>query len=157
MIQIAYALSLLLFQGITILLEPKENLIFNITSILLISIIIILRTVLVIKNDDKNGTMLFNFICSLCLTLINLGIFLITLKILKMKKNVQQNIDEILNYTDILQATNSKINNKKDNQLMLNNSGVENKSENDNQNDKKKISELVEEPNNNNNRTEAPK
>lgn len=147
--QLAYALSLLLFQGLTLILEKKENFIFNIISILFISIIIIVRTVLVIKNDDKNSTMVFNFFFSFCLTFINLGIFLLTLKILKMKKNVQQNIEEIINFTDLLQATNSKIGDKKDNQLMLNNSGMENKDEN--KNNKQGISALVEETNNKNN------
>ena len=149
--QIAYALSLLLFQGLIIILEKKENLLFNIISIIIISIIIILRTIIVIKNDDKNSTMVYNFLFSFCLTFINLGIFMITLKLLKMKKNVQQNIEEIINFTDILQATNSKITDKKDNQLMLNNSGSENKDENPN--DKKGITALVEETsiNNNNN------
>ena len=143
---IGYALSLLFFQGIIFFLEPKENVAFNIISILFISIIIIIRISLIIKNDDKNITMLLNFFCCLSLTFINLGIFLITLKILKMKKNVQQNIEEIINFTDLLQATNIKINNKKDNQLILNNSG-ENKQ--DIQNNKKGISALVEEENNN--------
>ena len=147
--QIAYALSLLLFQGLIIILEKKENLIFNIMSIIFISIIIIIRTILVIKNDDKNSTMVYNFILSFCLTFINLGIFMITLKLLKLKKNVQQNIEEIINFTDILQATNSKITDKKDNQLMLNNSGSENKE--DNTNDKKGITALVEETNNHDN------
>ncbi len=145
-INIAYALSLLLFQGLTFLLEPKENFIFNLASILLIAIIIIIRTILVIKNDEKNITMVLNFFCCFCLTFINLGIFLFTLKILKMKKNVQQNIEEIINFTDVLQTTNSKISDKKDNQLMLNNSG-ENK-ENLN-NSKQGFSALIEESSNN--------
>ena len=147
-VQTFYDFSLLFFQGLAIILDPKENLIFNIISILLISIIIILRTVLVVQNNDKNSTMFINFLCSLCLTLINLGIFLITLKILKMKRNVQQNIEEIINFTDVLQATSSKISDRKDNQLILNNSGVENKQENEKQNNKEGISTLVEETNN---------
>jgi hypothetical protein len=147
--QLAYALSLLLFQGLTIILQPKDNIIFNIISVLFISLIVILRTVLVIKNDNKKITMLLNFMCSFCLTFINIGIFFITLKNLKMKKNVQQNIEEIINFTDIFQATNSKINDKKDNTLMLNNLGSENKTEIENQNDKKGISILVEETNKN--------
>ena len=141
-----YTLSLLLFQGLSFLLDPKENLAFNIISIIFISITIIIRTALVIKNDDKNITMILNFFCCFCLTFINLGIFLITLKILKMKKNVQQNIEEIINFTDALQATNIKINDKKDNQLILNNS-KENKP--DIPNNKQGISALIEETNNN--------
>lgn len=145
-IQTFYAFSLLFFQGLAIILDQKENLIFNIISILLISIIIILRTVLVVQNNNKNSTMIINFFCSLCLTLINLGIFLITLKILKMKRNVKENIEEIINFTDI-QGTSSKISDRKDNQLMLNNSGIENKQENEKQNNKEGISNLVEETN----------
>ena len=147
-IHIIYILSLLLFQGISVLLEPKENFIFNIISILFLIIIVILRTVLVVKNDDKNITMLLNFFSCFCLTFINFIIFVITLKYLKMKKNVQQNIEEIINFTDILQATNSKIGEKKDNQLMLNNSG-DIKPEMNNIDNKKGITNLVEESNNN--------
>ena len=66
-----------------------------------------------------------------------------------MKKNVNQNIEEIINFTDILQATNSKINEKKDNQLMFNTS-AENKPEINNIDNKKGISALVEENNHNN-------
>ena len=146
--QSAYSLSLFWFQGLIIILEPKDNLLFNIVSLIFIFIVITLRTVLVIKNDDKNSTLLFNFLSCFCLTFINLALFLITLKILKMKKNVQQNIEEIINFTDILQGTNSKIA-EKNNQLMLNNSGIDNKQDSKNENTKDGISALVEESNNN--------
>ena len=146
-VHIIYILSLLLFQGLNVLLEPKENFIFNIISIFFLIIIVILRTVLVVRNDDKNITMLLNFFSCFCLTFINLIIFVVTLKYLKMKKNVQQNIEEIINFTDILQATNSKIGEKKDNQLMLNISG-DNKPEMNNIDNKKGITNLVEESNN---------
>ena len=146
--QSAYSLSLLCFQGLIMILEPKDNLLFNIVSLIFIFIVITLRTVLVIKNDDKNSTLLFNFLSCFCLTFINLALFLITLKILKMKKHVQQNIEEIINFTDILQATNSKIV-EKNNQLMLNNSGIDNKQDNKNESTKDGVSALVEESNNN--------
>ena len=146
--QSAYSLSLLCFQGLIMILEPRDNLLFNIVSLIFIFIVITLRTVLVIKNDDKNSTLLFNFLSCFCLTFINLALFLITLKILKMKKNVQQNIEEIINFTDILQGTNSKIA-EKNNQLMLNNSGIDNKQDSKNENTKDGISALVEESNNN--------
>ena len=152
-IQMIYANSLIFFQGLKIILERKENFLFNAISILFILIIIIFRTIIVAKNnnEDNDKNTIFNFLCSLCLTIINLGIFLVTLKIIKMKKNVQQNIEEIINFSDVLQSTNDKISDRKDNQLMLNNSGVENKQEieNDNQKGKKDgISQLVEESNN---------
>ena len=153
--QIFYALSLIIFQILTILLEPKENIIFNIISILFISLIIILRTNIIIKNDIKRFTIFINLLSSFFLTFINIGIFLITLKIVKMKKNVQQNIEEIINFSDILQATNIKISDKKDNQLILNNSGSEYKTEFENQNDNKGITVLVKETNNKNDQTKT--
>ena len=153
--QIFYALSLIIFQILTILLEPKENIIFNIISILFILLIIILRTNIIIKNDIKRFTIFINLLSSFFLTFINIGIFLITLKIVKMKKNVQQNIEEIINFSDILQATNIKISDKKDNQLILNNSGSEYKTEFENQNDNKGITVLVKETNNKNDQTKT--
>ena len=151
-IQLIYSLSLIIFQGLTILLEPKDNLVFNLISILFIIFVIILRIVLMIKNNNNNFTLIFNFISCFCLTLINLTIFLVTLKILRMKKNVQQNIEEIINFTDIMQATNNKIGDKKDNQLMLNNSETESKIDNEAEakSNKDGISNLIEETNNNN-------
>ena len=151
-IQLIYSLSLIIFQVLTIVLEPKENLVFNLISILFIIFVIILRIVLMIKNNNNNFTLIFNFISCFCLTLINLTIFLVTLKILRMKKNVQQNIEEIINFTDIMQATNSKIGDKKDNQLMLNNSETESKIDNEAEakSNKDGISNLIEETNNNN-------
>ena len=149
-IQLIYSLSLIIFQGLTILLEPKDNLVFNLISILFIIFVIILRIVLMIKNNNNNFTFIFNFISSFCLTFINLAILFTTLKILKMKKNVQQNIEEIINFTDIMQATNSKIGDKKDNQLMLNNSETESKIEAETKSNKDGISNLIEETNNNN-------
>lgn len=152
-IQMVYANSLIFFQGLKILLERKENFLFNTISIIFILIIIIFRTIIVAKNnnDENDKNTIFNFLCSLCLTIINLGIFLVTLKIIKMKKNVQQNIEEIINFSDVLHSTNDKISDRKDNQLILNNSGVENKQEMeyDNQKGKKDgISQLVEESSN---------
>ena len=60
-----------------------------------------------------------------------------------MKKHVQQNIDDIINFTDLSQTASNHINDKKDNQLMLNNS--DNK---ENFNNKQKITSFVEETNN---------
>lgn len=151
-IQLIYSLSLIIFQGLTMVIDSKDNLAFNLISILFIFIVIILRTVLVIKNGKNNFTLIINFMSCFCLTFINLGIFLVTLKILRMKKNVQQNIEEIINFTDIMQGTNSKIGDKKDNQLMLNISETESKIDNDSviKENKEGISNLIEETNNNN-------
>lgn len=151
-IQLIYSLSLIIFQGLTIVIDSKDNLVFNLISILFVFIVIILRTVLVVKNGKNNFTLIINFMSCFCLTFINLGIFLVTLKILRMKKNVQQNIEEIINFTDIMQGTNGKIGDKKDNQLMLNISETESKIDNDSviKENKEGISNLIEETNNNN-------
>ena len=61
-----------------------------------------------------------------------------------MKKNEQQNIDLIINFTDI---TDGKINDKKNNQLQLNNSGADNTQEIESQKNKEGITALVEEAN----------
>jgi hypothetical protein len=54
-----------------------------------------------------------------------------------MKKNEQQNIEEIINFTDIPQGIGAvKINERKDNQLILNNSETDNRQEFDAKNKK---------------------
>ncbi len=68
-----------------------------------------------------------------------------------MKKNEQQNIEEIINFTDIQGTGMFKINDKKNNQLMLNSSGTDNKYESDLKNNKDGMTDLVEEINNKDN------
>ena len=64
-----------------------------------------------------------------------------------MRKSEKQNIEEIINFTDIPQGTTKiKINDKKDNQIAFNISGVETKPEKN----EGRISNLVEEENNKN-------
>ena len=65
-----------------------------------------------------------------------------------MKKNEQQNIEEIINFTEMGQATGILKINEKNNQLMLNSSGTDNKSDNDIKNNKGGMTGLVEEINN---------
>ena len=78
-----------------------------------------------------------------CLTLMNFIILLITLRAIKTKKNEQQNIEEIINFTDIQGTGSLKFNERKDNQLMLNNSETDNKQENK----KEGMTDLIEEIN----------
>ena len=76
-------------------------------------------------------------------------ILLITLRIIKMKKNEQQNIEEIINFTDIGQGIGkNNIIDKKDNQLMLNSSGTDGGSESDVKKNKDGMTGFVEEINN---------
>ena len=66
-----------------------------------------------------------------------------------MKKNEQQNIEEIINFTDIGHGIGkNNIIDKKDNQLMLNSSGADNKSESDVKKNKDGMTGFVEEINN---------
>ena len=66
---------------------------------------------------------------------------------MKIKKNEQQNIEEIINFTDIQGAGSIKISERRDNQLMLNNSETDNKQEFDTNNKKEGMTELIEEIN----------
>jgi hypothetical protein len=147
-IQLIYSFCLLLFQGLTIFLEKKENLTFNLISMIFITLIAVVRTIVFIQNKNNNTTTILNLISSFTLTLINLGIFLVVLKILRMKKNVQQNIEEIINFTEIFQPNLDK-NSKKDNQLQLNISDSDNKGEMKKPNQNDGIDALTEENNNN--------
>lgn len=146
--QLIYSFCLLLFQGLTIFLEKKENLTFNLISMIFITLIAVVRTIVFIQNKNNNTTTILNLISSFTLTLINLGIFLVVLKILRMKKNVQQNIEEIINFTEIFQPNLDK-NSKKDNQLQLNISDSDNKGEMKKPNQNDGIDALTEENNNN--------
>jgi hypothetical protein len=147
-VQMIYVFCLLIFQIMIIISERKDNLIINLVFLIVISVIIIFKIFIFIKSSNSKQIIIINFLICFCMTLINIILLLITLRIIKMKKHEQQNIEEIINFTDIPQGVGAiKINDKKDNQLILNNSGTENKSETDQKN-KDGISGLVEEINN---------
>ena len=148
-IQIIYIFSLLAFQILTLLSKIKDNFVINAIILLIIFIIMFVKIFLYSKNKNNNNFSILNLIINICFTFINLIILLITLRIIRMKKNEKQNIEEIINFTDIPQgATNMKINEKKDNQITFNSSGTENKIGSDNKNNKDGIANLVDEENN---------
>ena len=148
-IQIIYIFSLLAFQILSLLSKVKDNFIINAIILLIIFIIMFVKIFLYSKNKNNNNFSILNLIINICFTFINLIILLITLRIIRMKKNEKQNIEEIINFTDIPQgATNMKINEKKDNQIAFNSSGTENKIGSDNKNNKDGIANLVDEENN---------
>jgi hypothetical protein len=148
-IQIIYIFSLLAFQILTLLSKIKDNFVINAIILLIIFIIMFVKIFLYSKNKNNNNFSILNLIINICFTFINLIILLITLRIIRMKKNEKQNIEEIINFTDIPQgATNMKINEKKDNQITFNSSGTENKIGSDNKNNKDGISNLLDEENN---------
>ena len=145
-LQIIYIFCLLSYQIFSLLSKLRENFLFNLLVLLILFIIMFMKIFLYTKNQNNKSYSILYLIINICLTIINLIILLITLRIIKMKKNEKQNIEEIINFTDIPQgATNMKINEKKDNQIAFNSSGIENKNENDK---KDGISNLVDEENN---------
>ena len=145
-LQIIYIFCLLSYQIFSLLSKLRENFLFNLLVLFILFIIMFMKIFLYTKNQNNKSYSILNLIINICLTIINLIILLITLRIIKMKKNEKQNIEEIINFTDIPQgATNMKINEKKDNQIAFNSSGIENKNENDK---KDGISNLVDEENN---------
>ena len=148
-IQLIYIFSLLAFQILSLLSKIKDNFVINAIILLIIFIIMFVKIFIYSKNKNNNNFSILNLIINICFTIINLIILLITLRIIRIKKNEKQNIEEIINFTDIPQgATNMKINEKKDNQITFNSSGMENKIEGDNKNNKDGISNLVDEENN---------
>ena len=145
-LQIIYIFCLLSYQIFSLLSKLRENFLFNLLVLFILFIIMFMKIFFYTKNKNNKSYSILYLIINICLTIINLIILLITLRIIKMKKNEKQNIEEIINFTDIPQgATNMKINEKKDNQIAFNSSGIENKHENDK---KDGISNLVDEENN---------
>ena len=126
----SYILALLVFILLIIVLERKDNFIVNFIFLVIICGIIAVKVFLFIKKFNSKQIALINFLICFCLTLMNFIILLITLRAIKTKKNEQQNIEEIINFTDIQGIGSLKFNERKDNQLMLNNSETDNKQEN---------------------------
>ena len=145
--QMIYICSLFIFQILTLTSRHKDNFRINLIFLLIICVLIIMKTILFMNKKNKNSNLVLNLLISFFFFIINLVILLITLRIIRMRKSEKQNIEEIINFTDIPQGTTKiKINDKKDNQIAFNISGVETKPE------KKegRISNLVEEENNKN-------
>lgn len=144
--QILYICSLLIFLILLIISERKDNFIINLLFLITICLIFSCKIFLFIKKINTKYSNILHCLMNFCLTGINLVILLITLRIIKMKKSEQQNIEEIINFTDLPQgASANKIDDKKDNQLVFNSSGTDNKPESDN---KIGMTGLVEEINN---------
>ena len=147
-IQMIYIFSLLIFLILIIISERKDNFIINLIFLVIICSIMVLKIFLYMKKFSMKQITIINLLICFCLTLINLIILLITLRIIKMKKNEQQNIEEIINFTDMPQGTGIiKINERKDNQLILNNSETDNRPDDISNNKKEGMTDLIEEIN----------
>ena len=147
--QIIYIFSLIIFQLLTVISKRKDNYKINFTCLIVICMMTIIRIFLYVKKENKKVNLLINLLISFFLFMINLVILFITLRIIKRKKNERQNIEEIINFTDIPQGTTRiKLSDKKDNQIAFNNSEIDNKIESNSSSNKDKISNLVKEENN---------
>ena len=147
--QIIYIFSLIIFQLLTVISKRKDNYKINFTCLIVICMMTIIRIFLYVKKENKKVNLLINLLISFFLFMINLVILFITLRIIKKKKNERQNIEEIINFTDIPQGTTRiKLSDKKDNQIAFNNSEIDNKIESNSSSNKDKISNLVKEENN---------
>jgi len=148
-LQIIYIFSLFIFQILTLISKRKDNFKINLIFFVIICFLMTTKIILFVRKNDKNSIIMLNFLISFFLFIINLIIFFITLRTIKIKKNEKQNIEEIINFSDIPQGTTKiKINDKKDNQIDFNNSGIDNKVTNDEHNNKNGISNLVDDDNN---------
>ena len=144
-VQIIYIVSLILFLLFSLISKRGDNPKINLVFLIMICLIMFMKIYLYMKKENKGSNILINFIISFSMFVINLVILLITLRVIRMKKNERQNIEEIINFTDIPQGTTRfKINDKKDNQIAFNNSEIDNKIENNisNSDNKDKISNL---------------
>ena len=145
-VQIIYIVSLILFLLFSLISKRGDNPKINLVFLIMICLIMFMKIYLYMKKENKGSNILINFIISFSMFVINLVILLITLRVIRMKKNERQNIEEIINFTDIPQGTTRfKINDKKDNQIAFNNSEIDNKIENNisNSDNKDKISNLA--------------
>ena len=145
-VQIIYIVSLILFLLFSLISKRGDNPKINLVFLIMICLIMFIKIYLHMKRENKESNILINFIISFSMFVINLVILLITLRVIRMKKNERQNIEEIINFTDIPQGTTRfKINDKKDNQIAFNNSEIDNKIENNisNSDNKDKISNLA--------------
>ena len=145
-VQIIYIVSLILFLLFSLISKRGDNPKINLVFLIMICLIMFIKIYLYMKKENKESNILINFIISFSMFVINLVILLITLRVIRMKKNERQNIEEIINFTDIPQGTTRfKINDKKDNQIAFNNSEIDNKIENNisNSDNKDKISNLA--------------
>jgi hypothetical protein len=149
LMHILYILSFLILLILIIISERKDNFSINLISLIVTCAILMSKIFIFMSKIGTVKNIILNFIFCLFLTLINLILLLITLRVIKMKKNEQQNIEEIINFTDIGQGIGkNNIIDKKDNQLMLNSSGTDNKSESDVKKNKDGMTGFVEEINN---------
>ena len=107
-LQITGVLIMILFLFIIFFINQGENHNFIILSIIFIIIFSSFRIIIFVKNIQKSISIIFNLVYSMCIFIINIILLMITMLINKKKKNVLQNIDEIVYFTENNMPTQKK-------------------------------------------------
>ena len=107
-LQITGSLIMLLFLFVLFFINQGENHNFIISSIIFIIIFSSFRIVIFLKNIKKSISIILNLVYSICICIINVILLMIINLINKKKKNVLQNIDEIVYFTENNMPTQKK-------------------------------------------------
>jgi hypothetical protein len=119
-LQIIFSFGILFFQCIMYIINQGEYQNFTITSIIFIIVFSSLRIFIFIKHTNLSLSILIDLIYSIFIFLINIAFLMLIMLTNKKKKNVLQNIDEIVNFTENNMQTQKK--EKEMNMNTLNNS-----------------------------------
>ena len=117
LLQIIFSFFVLLYQGILLFINQGEKNNFIIVSIIIIFISTSLRIYIYLTNIKLSISVMLNLVYSIFVFFINIVFLLILIIANKKKKNVLQNIDEIVYFTE-----NNIPNEKKEKNIYNNNS-----------------------------------
>ena len=107
-LQITGSLSMILFLFIIFFINQGENHNFIISSIVFIILFSFIRIFIFVKNIKKSISIILNLVYSMCTFIINIILLMIIMLMNKKKKNVLQNIDEIVYFTENNMPTHKK-------------------------------------------------
>jgi hypothetical protein len=119
-LQIIFSFGILFFQCIMYIINQGEYQNFIIISIIFIIVFSSLRIFIFVKHTNLSLSILIDLIYSIFIFLINIVFLMLIMLTNKKKKNVLQNIDEIVNFTENNMQTQKK--EKEMNMNTLNNS-----------------------------------
>lgn len=107
-LQIICSLCMLFFQCIIYIINRGEYHNFILTSIIFIIVFSSLRIFIFVKNTNLSISIIINLVYSLFIFVINIILLMLLVLTNKKKKNVLQNIDEIVNFTEFNMQTQKK-------------------------------------------------
>ena len=107
-LQIIFSLGILFFQCIMYVVNQGEYQNFTIISIIFIIAFSSLRIFIFVKHTNLSLSILIDLIYSIFIFLINIVFLMLIMLTNKKKKNVLQNIDEIVNFTENNMQTQKK-------------------------------------------------